>query len=124
MQFHESLAAIYTRRKPSRIHYSGAEALLPLSKLKDGEKVQSAHITRFMASAEVPSATREGRPVPPTAFRWLYNSDYGSVPLNLGAALDIFGRIPCRLAVFVPGKQCSRQHSTVRGRVKDMAPVD
>ncbi|KAB8070963.1 hypothetical protein BDV29DRAFT_159951 [Aspergillus leporis] len=87
MQFHESLAAIYTRRKPSRIHYSGAEALLPLSKLKDGEKVQSAHITRFMASAEVPSATREGRPVPPTAFRWLYNSDYGSVPLNLGAFL-------------------------------------
>lgn len=93
LQFHENLVAVYARRPATHIHYSGAEALLPMSEPKDGEKSYGTSITRYMASIEVSSATREKKPIQPSAVRWLDIGPAASPPPNPSATLDGLGAV-------------------------------
>ena len=93
LQFHENLAALFTHRQATRVHHGGAEALLRLSDLEDNSKgtTHGAQIARYMASIEVSSATREGRPVPQSAINRLNSGDSAALPPTPSSTLDALG---------------------------------
>ncbi|KAK2594039.1 hypothetical protein QQS21_008258 [Conoideocrella luteorostrata] len=93
MQWYENIAAIFGHRSATPTHHAGALSLLPFMESDNGSKDQTtvASIRRFIAHAEVSSATRQKRPVNDAILSCISRGGLLSAPQNPSASLDAIG---------------------------------
>jgi hypothetical protein len=85
LQHYESVAAVYDRRSPSRVHHNGAVSLLQFTEADRINGTNGAYIRGFMLHTEVSSAMRQKRPVQSIAYSWI------GAPDNPSSVLDVIG---------------------------------